>query len=122
MIATTGLGLAAALMVCIAAFSLPLWAIIGLLGSAGFCAGATNPSRDIMVRAATPPGATGKVFGFVYSGLDLGAMLAPILFGWLMDGGQHRGVFVLIAALYLTSVLSVLQLSRSARRLPAPAQ
>ena len=56
--------------------------------------------------------ATGKVFGFVYSGLDLGGAAAPLLFGWLMDGGRFREVFVAIAAMYLLGILSVLQLRR----------
>jgi MFS family permease len=121
-IAIGGLVLAAAFTACVAALPLPMWAIIALLAAAGFCAGATNPSRDVMVRNATPPGATGKVFGFVYSGLDLGAMLAPLVFGWLMDSGQYRAVFVVIAALYLFSVLSVLQLSRGSQPASAPAE
>ena len=84
--------IAAASMVAVALISLPMPVIIGLLTVAGFAYGCTGPSRDILVRGATPPGATGKVFGFVYSGLDLGSSLAPLLFGWLMDGGQYRGL------------------------------
>jgi MFS family permease len=112
LIAAGGLALGAIFAGCIAVFALPMVAVVALLAAAGFCVAATNPSRDILVRAATPPGATGKVFGFVYSGLDLGGALAPLLFGWLMDGGQFRGVFVAIAAMYGIGVLSVLQLKR----------
>lgn len=120
-IATAGLALGATIMAGIALIPLPLTAVIALLAAAGFCVGATNPSRDILVRAATPPGSTGKVFGFVYSGLDLGAAAAPLLFGWLMDGGQARGVFVAIAAFYALGIVSVLQLGQQRRTAPAAA-
>ena len=63
-------------------------------------------------QAAAPEGATGKVFGFVYSGLDFGGALAPLLFGWLMDDGQYRGVFLGIAVMYLICVVSVLHLKQ----------
>ncbi len=118
-IASAGLALGAIFIGCVALLPLPMLAIIVLLAAAGFFVGGTNPSRDILVRAASPPGATGKVFGFVYSGLDLGAAVAPLLFGWLMDGGQARGVFVAIAALYLAGILSVLQLKHGARMVAA---
>ena len=121
LIATVGLALGAAFMACVAVFPLSMSAVIVLLSAAGFCVGGTNPSRDILVRAATPPGATGKVFGFVYSGLDLGGALAPILFGWLMDGGQFRAVFAAVAAMYVIAILSVLQLKRGRQTVPAGA-
>jgi len=63
---------------------LALFAVIVLLGA---LTGFTVPSRDMLVRGATPPGATGKVFGFVYSGLDLGSVLAPLAIGAMLDGG-----------------------------------
>ena len=50
----------------------PAFLLLPLLALAGFAGGATNPSRDMIVRNATPPGASGKVPGFVYSGLDVG--------------------------------------------------
>lgn len=114
-IAATGLASGAGFMLCIATIPLPMTAVIGLLAAVGFCVGATGPSRDLLIRAATPPGATGKVFGFAYSGLDLGGALGPFLFGWLMDGGQFRMVFMAIAAMYVVAILSVLQLSRGRR-------
>ena len=115
LIATSGLVAGAAAMSTIALVPLPMLAVIPLLTAGGFFLGMTGPSRDILVRAATPPGATGKVFGFVYSGLDLGGALGPLLFGWLMDGGNFRGVFIAIAAMYLLGILSVMQLKRGAQ-------
>jgi MFS family permease len=121
LIASTGLAIGATAMGSIAFLTLPMPAVIALLAVGGFCLGGTNPSRDILVRGATPLGATGKVFGFVYSGLDLGGALGPLLFGSLLDGGRYRGVFVAIAALYLIGILSVLQLKRGRRAVPAGA-
>ena len=54
-------------------------ALRAALAAAGFAAGFTTPSRDMLARGATPPGATGKVFGFIYSGLDLGSAITPII-------------------------------------------
>ena len=64
--------------------------------------GGTTPARDMLVRAAAPPGETGKVFGFVYSGLDLGGTVTPLLLGYLLDHELPRLVFVVSAvALFL---------------------
>ena len=122
LIATTGLAMGAFFMGLIAVFEMPMSVVIGLMACVGFFIGMTGPSRDILIRAATPPGATGKVFGFVYSGLDLGSATGPILFGWLMDGGQFRFVFVAVATMYLLAILSVMQLKRGSRTATAAAE
>src|SRR6185369_11174200 len=84
-VAAIGLLVASALTVPIAMQSVSTGLLLPLLALAGFAGGTTNPSRDMIVRNATPPGASGKVFGFVYSGLDVGSLLGPPLFGYLMD-------------------------------------
>jgi MFS family permease len=97
-----------------------------LLGAAGFAGGLTNPSRDLIVRGATPVGATGKVYGFVYSGLDVGSMVTPVVFGWLLDRGQPAVVFYAVVAVLVLSILTVLRLPERApaaampTRTPAP--
>src|SRR6266700_4204740 len=84
-VAATGLATGAALMLLLAfAPAIAQWSIVWL-GATGFALGATGPSRDMIVRTATPPGASGRVYGFVYSGLDLGATLAPVSIGLLLD-------------------------------------
>ena len=83
-VAVGGLVAAAALMMLLATGGVAASLLPVVLAVAGFCQGATGPSRDMLVRAATPPGASGKVFGFVYSGLDLGSCLVPVAFGWLL--------------------------------------
>ena len=62
--------------------------------------------------ASTPPGASGRVFGFVYSGLDLGSALTPLLFGWLLDRGAPRGVFLVSAAAMVLTIATVVQVRR----------
>ncbi len=121
LIATVGLSFCAICMACVAFLTLPMPVNIALFGGVGFCSGVTHASRDILVRAAAPEGATGKVFGFVYSGLDFGGALAPLLFGWLMDDGQFRIVFLAITVMYVVCIASVLQLKQGRAAVPAEA-
>jgi MFS transporter, FSR family, fosmidomycin resistance protein len=80
------------------------------LAISGFAIGVTYPSRDLIVRGATPPGATGKVFGFVYAGLDLGSLAVPILYGYLMDRGSPQAVFYVMFAFTAAAIFTVVQL------------
>ncbi|MFT5176535.1 MAG: FSR family fosmidomycin resistance protein-like MFS transporter, partial [Gammaproteobacteria bacterium] len=115
LIAASGLTIGGLLIGALAVLTLAMSTNITLLGCAGFFVGITSPSRDILVKAATPPGASGKVFGFVYSGLDLGAASAPLLFGALLDGAHYRSVFGAIAAMYVLGIVSVIHLGRAQR-------
>jgi MFS family permease len=96
--------------------SIPDTLILVLVGVAGLCAGATTPSRDMLVRSATPPGSTGKVFGFVYSGLDLGAMTGPLAIGAFIDHGFPRLAFVFIASAFLATVVGAVVVKLLSRR------
>ena len=62
------------------------------------------------MRAATPPGATGRVYGFVYSGLDVGSLATPVFYGWLMDSALPQGVFYGICGFTALAIFTVLQL------------
>ena len=88
----------------------PLMAIIG----AAF--GITLPSRDQIVRKAATPGTAGKVFGFVYSGLDLGATIAPLGLAWMLDAEAPVSYFLTIAVLMLLVIPTVLQTRQSVSR------
>ena len=66
------------------------------------------PSRDMIVRAVTPPGSFGKVFGFVTSGFNLAGIVAPLIFGLAMDQGAPRWVFLLTALFCLAAIVLVL--------------
>jgi FSR family fosmidomycin resistance protein-like MFS transporter len=100
-VATWGLLLAAVLTLPIATQAVTPELLLPLLALAGAAGGATGPSRDMIVRSATPPGASGKVFGFVYSGLDVGSFSAPPVFGFLMGTGQPAAIFWIAVALYV---------------------
>ncbi len=107
-IATLGLLAAGALTVPIAAQAVTPALLLPLLALAGAAGGITNPSRDMIVRNATPPGASGKVFGFVYSGLDVGSFLAPPVFGFLMTAGLPSIIFWVAVGLYLLNAALVM--------------
>ena len=119
LVAAGGLFLAATFMMLLATGAVSVSLLPLILASAGFCHGVTSPSRDMLVRAATPPGASGRVFGFVYSGLDLGSCLTPLAFGWILDHGDPRMLFVVVGVLMLATIGTVVQVRRNAQ--PAPA-
>ena len=113
-VAATGLVLSALCTLLAGSGALSLGLLVPVMMSAGFAMGATSPSRDMLVRATVPPGASGKVYGFVYSGLDLGSLSAPIVFGWMLDHDRPRAVFAGVAALLLLTILTVVQVRRGA--------
>ncbi len=73
----------------------------------GFVNGLMQPSRDMLVRAVTPEGQFGKVFGFVTTGFNIGGIVAPLMFGYVMDTGHPRAVFYLVAGLSLLAILTL---------------
>jgi MFS family permease len=112
-VAAAGLLGGAALLALVAAGTFGNAIVLPALAAVGFLIGATGPSRDLIVRNATPRGAAGRVYGFVYSGLDLGATLAPALFGLMLDHGLAREMFFLIAALYVVAIATVVSVRRT---------
>ena len=110
LVAASGMLIGAALTLFLASGALPLWLLTGTMTLVGFFIFSTQPSRDILVRGATPPGATGKVYGFVYSGLDLGGSLSPLLFGWMLDQHRPQWVFGVAALFMLIAVATVVTL------------
>ncbi|WP_374672779.1 MFS transporter [Acidovorax temperans] len=84
----------AALLVVCATGWLGATGTMTVLAITGFAVGIGAPSRDMMIKRATPAGATGRVYGLVYSGLDTGLALAPLLFGMLMDRGCYSATLL----------------------------
>ena len=117
-VAASGLALGSFWVLLIALGAAPGGGLVALLALAGFSVGATGPSRDLIVRASTPPGATGKVYGFVYSGLDFGSLAPPVFYGWLMDHSLPQGVFYTVFALTTLAIFTVLQLPGRTRVAP----
>jgi FSR family fosmidomycin resistance protein-like MFS transporter len=95
----------------------PLPVVAVLLGVAGFFSGAVAPSRDMIVRSITPHGSSGKVFGFVTTGFNVGGIMMPLLFGPVLDLGRPALVFWLVAGLSLLTLATVIPGRRS---LPKP--
>jgi len=112
LVAVGGMAVSASFMFVIASAWMPAAALPVLFAATGFAGGLTNPSRDMIVRATTPPGSTGKVYGFVYSGLDVGSMLTPVYFGWLLDRGMAAAVFFTVVVSTALTITTVLQLPR----------
>jgi MFS family permease len=112
-VATFGLLLAAVLTLPIATQAVTPELLLPLLALAGAAGGATGPSRDMIVRSATPPGASGKVFGFVYSGLDVGSFSAPPVFGFLMGAGHPSYIFWIAVALYVINAGMVIAIRQN---------
>jgi FSR family fosmidomycin resistance protein-like MFS transporter len=115
LVAAGGLFLGATWIFFIAMNLIPGSALPVFLALAGFSVGATGPSRDMIVRASTPAGATGRVYGFVYSGLDVGSLSTPVFYGWLMDHHLPQGVFYTVAGLTVLAMFTVLQLPGTKR-------
>jgi MFS transporter, FSR family, fosmidomycin resistance protein len=105
----------AALSLALAGISTLLMGIIGqsaavliaMSSLSGLFTGVVSPSRDMLVRSVTPPGAFGRVFGFVSSGFNIGSMIAPMIYGLLMDHGEPRAVFVISTACSLLCIGTV---------------
>lgn len=93
-IAMTGLAAACAFALLAALLAVPAPVTVALVAMVGLAMGLTTPSRDVLVRAAAPAGATGKVFGVVYSGYDIGNLIGPLMFGLLLDHHLPRLVFI----------------------------
>jgi MFS family permease len=91
-------GAAALLMLAVGILPLPAAVMLGAFALIGLLQGSVRTSRDMMVRKVTPVGATGRVFAFVMTGLNVGGAITPVLFGLLLDHGAPQLVFLLMAA------------------------
>jgi MFS family permease len=115
LVVSVGLVGAAALLALVGSPAAAGAALMPIVATAGFLTGATTPSRDMLVRGATPKGASGRVFGFVYSGLDAGSALAPLLIGLMLDGGKPSLVIWFVAAVLLLGVGAAVGVRPAAR-------
>lgn len=87
------------------------WSVPIIFALMGFGSGMAAPARDLMVRAATPKGSSGKVFGVVYSGIDCGSATGPILFGLFMDWKNPEVIFYAIAFFQIIAIFVAMQLN-----------
>jgi MFS family permease len=107
LMAALALGISAFLISPVGGFHMPPLLIALLFGAYGLVQGTMRPARDLMTRSITPPGATGRVFGFVTGGLNIGGAISPVLLGWLVDAGHPGAVFYAIGGLLLICVTTV---------------
>ena len=110
---------AATLALTLGFATLPAATVPVLFGFMGVTAGIAGPSRDLLVKKSTPPNSTGRVYGVVYSGLDIGQAVSPLFFGALMDRQLYSAVFVGMAAVQLMLVASAFGMQRSRRGVSA---
>lgn len=114
------LGMAALFALLVSTGLPPPWSVLPLMAGIGIGVGLAGPSRDLLVRRAATdavPGgkaspAFGRVYGFVYSGLDVGLALGPVAFGMLLDAGGRDGVLPGVALLQILAVVTVLAMGR----------
>jgi len=107
--------LAALLALVLASGAPSAWMALILMGLIGFFSGIAGPSRDLMIRAAAPKNATGRVYGVVYSGLDSGLSVGPLIFGLMMDAGRPAMVFVGIALFQFMAIATAVGVGGNTR-------
>jgi MFS transporter, FSR family, fosmidomycin resistance protein len=114
-VVATAFAIAAAFSLTLGFVSLASALVPLLFGVMGFASGIAGPSRDLLIKKSTPENSSGRVYGVVYSGLDIGQALAPLVFGRLMDHQQFSSIFLGLAALQGVLIVSALTLNRMRR-------
>lgn len=115
LIIAAGLVVAGTSILLVGYLSIPVPLLMAAACFAGFGAGVILPSRDMLLRRAAPEGATGRVFGFVYSGLDLGSVIVPMVIGPMLDHGYQRLPFAFISASLVLTIVAAWAVRISAR-------
>jgi MFS family permease len=105
----------AAIVLVIAIIDLPSLLLTTAMAVAGFLGGVIAPSRDMLVRNAAPAGAAGRAFGIVTTGFNLGGIVSPLLFGWIMDQNAPHWVFGASVVFMILTVLLALVTDRNPR-------
>lgn len=116
-----GFGAAACMALAMAFLDMSAAVVLLLFALMGFAAGTAGPSRDLLVKRSTPENATGRVYGVVYAGLDIGQAVAPLVFGLLMDRGNVRGVLIGMAMVQAVLIASAFNVRRARRTALVPA-
>lgn len=110
LVACAGFGGAGVIMLTVALLTPPVLLLVPAMALAGLMAGMIMPSRDMMVRAAAPPGQTGAAFGLVSTGFNVSGMIGPPAFGLLVDAGMPNAVFMVSAGfMAITATLALIQ-------------
>jgi FSR family fosmidomycin resistance protein-like MFS transporter len=107
-VAAVGFACTSTVAILMAWVNMPAVVLITVMSLGGLLNGIIQPSRDMMVRAVTPAGSFGKVFGFVSTGFNLGGMVAPVTYAWLMDHDEPRGIFMIVFAFILLGLITAI--------------
>ncbi len=105
-VAAIGFAFTSTMAILMGWVDMPAAVLILVMSAGGLLNGMIQPSRDMMVRAVTPAGSFGKVFGFVTTGFNLGGMVAPLTYAWLMDHGQPRMIYAIVVAFILLALVT----------------
>ena len=114
-------GLAAVFALLVGFVAVPAWSVPVLFGAMGFATGMAGPSRDLLVKRSAPDNATGRVYGVVYAGLDIGQALVPLIIGTMMDHGAFSSVWLALALLQGVLIVSAFNVRRVRRTVLQPA-
>jgi MFS family permease len=114
LVASLGLVATAAAVLLVGTVDLGTVLLIAMMAAGGLANGIIMPSRDMIVRAVTPRGSYGKVFGFVTTGFNIGGIVAPPIYGALMDHGHPGAVFLVVGVASLAAIVTVI--TRAPRR------
>lgn len=114
-------GFAALLAVVMALAAVPTGVVPVIFGAMGAAAGIASPSRDLLVKRSAPDNATGRVYGIVYSGLDIGQAVVPAFVGLLMDRQHFTGVWLVLAGLQAVLIAGAFNFRRLRRTAGVPA-
>ena len=118
-IVATGFLIAGLISLTLALAPVPGQFVPVLFSCMGLSVGFAGPARDLLIKRSTPENASGRVYGVVYSGLDIGQAVSPLIFGWLMDHQAWQAVFVGLALVQLSLVFTALQVRQSRRTVAA---
>jgi len=116
-----GFGVAAVIAVSLGFLPVPGLAVPAMFGAMGLAAGLAGPSRDLLVKSSAPDNASGRVYGVVYSGLDIGQAVVPLGVGYLMDHHAYSSVWAVLAVLQGVLIISAFNIGRVRRTALAPA-
>ncbi len=115
-IIATALGAAALIAAIIATGMVPAALLVFFFALMGFGSGIAGPSRDLLVRAAAPKNATGRVYGVVYSGLDAGLAIAPPIYGAAMDAQHPLWLFTMMAVFFVAALIAAMSVGAKSHR------
>jgi MFS transporter, FSR family, fosmidomycin resistance protein len=116
-VAAVGYAINACVVLAIGTLGLEPVLLVVAMSGAGLLGGMIMPSRDMLVRAAAPPGAMGRTFGIVTSGFGIGGMVGPLMFGYAMDHGAPQWVFgISVILMIAVAVVALVSDRRSTRR------